>query len=426
MTSVSSGSLAARSPLARGVAAPRALAVFGEAAASFPEALHVGRPNIGDRARFSKLIDGMLDRRWLTNYGQLVCEFERRICDATSARHCIAMCNATVALEVAIRALGMEGEVIVPSFTFVATAHALQWQQITPVFCDIKPGTHHIDPQRVEELITPRTSGIIGVHIWGDACDAAALEHIARRRNLALLFDAAHAFGCSHVGRMIGTLGDAEVFSFHATKFLNTMEGGAVVTNNDDLARRIRLMTNFGFAGLDNVVYIGTNGKMNEASAAMGLTNLESADEFISVNRRNAEAYRQALDGVPGVRMRQYAPGERRNHQYVVLEIDAAEAGLSRDDLLEVLKAENVLARRYFYPGCHRMEPYRSYFPHAHLLLPETERAVEGVLLLPNGTSIGVEDAVTIADILRSAVARATEVSARLNEPRLPHNGEPK
>ena len=181
------------------------------------------------------------------------------------------MCNATVALEIAIRAMGMSGEVIVPSFTFVATAHALQWQEITPVFCDIDPRTHNLDPNRIEEMITPRTTGIIGVHVWGRPCAVDALAEIAQRRHLKLLFDAAHAFGCSYQGQMIGNFGDAEVFSFHATKFFNTFEGGAVVTNDDELAAKMRLMKNFGFHGYDNVIYVGTNGKMSEVSAAMGL-----------------------------------------------------------------------------------------------------------------------------------------------------------
>src|SRR5262249_29470985 len=159
----------------------------------------------------------------------------------------VAICNGTVALEIAIRALGLSGEVIVPSFTFIATAHALQWQGITPVFCDIDPQTHNLNPRRIDQLITPATTAILGVHLWGRTCDADALNEIANLRNLKLLFDAAHAFGCSHKGRMIGNFGDAEVFSFHATKFFNTLEGGAVVTNNDELADKCRLMRNFGF-----------------------------------------------------------------------------------------------------------------------------------------------------------------------------------
>jgi dTDP-4-amino-4,6-dideoxygalactose transaminase len=270
------------------------LAILGVSPA-FDEKLHVGRPNIGDRQRLLSRFNDMLDRRWLTNSGPFEQEFERRIEALLGVRHCIAMCNATIALEITIRALGLAGEVIIPSFTFIATAHALQWQQITPVFADIDPLTHNLDPQCVEQMITPRTSGILGVHVWGRPCPVRELTEIAQRHNLKLMFDAAHAFAHSLDGRMVGNFGQAEVFSFHATKFLNTFEGGAVVTNDDELAEKIRLMKNFGFAGYDNVIYIGTNGKMNEISAAMGLTNLESLDELIETNRCNYRQYQQGL-----------------------------------------------------------------------------------------------------------------------------------
>ena len=277
------------------------LAVFGGTPA-FSEKLHVGRPNIGNRAALLSRINDMLDRRWLSNNGPLVQEFEQRVADFLSVKHCVAMCNATVALEIAARALGLHGEVIVPSFTFIATAHALQWQEITPVFCDVDPATHNLDPTKVEAMITPRTTGIMGVHMWGRPCAIETLSEIAQRRGLKLMFDAAHAFGNSYKGRMIGNFGQAEVFSFHATKFFNTFEGGAVVTNDDELAAKIRLMTNFGFAGYDNVIYVGTNGKMSEVSAAMGLTGLESLDEFIATNLHNYEAYRTGLQESPASR----------------------------------------------------------------------------------------------------------------------------
>jgi dTDP-4-amino-4,6-dideoxygalactose transaminase len=330
------------------------------------------------------------------------------------SKHCIAMCNATVALEIAIRAAGLKGEVLVPSFTFIATAHALQWQEITPVFCDIDPATHNLDPRQVERMITPRTTGIIGVHVWGRPCNVEALADIAHRRKLKLLFDAAHALGCSYNGRMIGNFGDAEVFSFHATKFFNTFEGGAVVTNDDDLATRIRLMKNFGFGGYDNVIYIGTNGKMSEVSAAMGLTSLEDLDEFIRVNYRNYQMYQQELTGLPGVNLITYDRAERSNYQYIVLEIDESVAGITRDQLHQILWAENILARRYFYPGCHRMEPYRSYFPHAGLLLPETERLTRRVLSLPTGTAVGPEEITLICQVIRLIMERCGEVQEKL------------
>jgi dTDP-4-amino-4,6-dideoxygalactose transaminase len=391
------------------------LAIFGSSPA-FKEKLHVGRPNIGDRKRLLERINDLLDRRWLTNRGPFVQEFEERVAELMGVKHCIAMCNGTVALEIAIRALGMAGEVIVPSSTFVATAHALQWQEITPVFCDIDPETHNIDPGKVEDMITPHTSGIVGVHLWGRPCDIEALTEIAEKHNLKLLFDAAHAFGCSYKGRMIGSFGDAEVFSFHATKFLNTFEGGAVVTNNDELAEKIGLMQNFGFSGYDNVIYIGTNGKMSEISAAMGLTGLESLDDFISINRRNYMYYKQELENVPGIRLISYNEEEKNNYQFVVAEVDKETAGVSRDKLLEVLHAENILARRYFYPGCHRMEPYRSYFPNAGLLLTDTERVASRVLVLPTGTAISNDEIEKICGIIRLITRNATEVQRRLND----------
>ncbi|KFN38401.1 dTDP-4-dehydro-6-deoxyglucose aminotransferase [Smithella sp. F21] len=389
------------------------LAIFSGQPA-FKETLHVGRPNIGNRQHFLALINDMLDRKWLSNDGPYVQELEKKIAEYLSVKHCVAMCNGTIALEIAIRALELKGEVIVPSFTFIATAHSLQWQEITPVFCDIDPQTHHLDPPKVEEMITPRTCGILGVHTWGKPCNIAALSDVAEKHNLTLLFDAAHAFGCSYNGRMIGNFGRAEVFSFHATKFFNTFEGGAVVTNDDDLAAKMRLMKNFGFAGYDYVIYIGTNGKMNEAAAAMGLTNLDSLDEFISINRRNYECYNSCLRDIPGIKILQYDDHEKQNYQYIVIEIDEFKTGLSRDELLKVLHAENILARRYFYPGCHRMEPYRSYFPHAHLLLPVTEEVAKRVMVLPTGSSIDPQSINIICRIIRLAMENGKDVRNKL------------
>jgi dTDP-4-amino-4,6-dideoxygalactose transaminase len=390
------------------------LAIFG-AAPAFAEKLHVGRPNIGDRDRLTERMNDVLDRKWFSNNGVYVQEFEKRLAAFTGAKHCIAMCNGTIALEIVIRALGLTGEVIVPSFTFVATAHALQWQEITPVFCDIDPETHTLDPAQVERLITPRTSGIMGVHVWGRPCQIDELTELAKRRNLKLAFDASHAVGCSYKGRMLGNFGEAEVFSFHATKFLNAFEGGAVITNNDELAAKIRLMKNFGFGpGYDNVIYVGTNGKMNEMSAAMGVTGLESVEEFIATNHRNYKQYQAELQGLSGVKLVTYDESEKNNYQYIILEIDEWAAGINRNELVKVLHAENILARRYFYPGCHKMEPYRSYFPNAHLLLPETETLTEKVMSLPTGTGVTSEDISKICTIIRTAIQESDQVRRTL------------
>ncbi len=389
------------------------LAILG-AAPSFQERLHVGRPNIGDRARFQARLDDMFERRWLTNDGPYVQAFERRVAELCGVRHCIAMANGTIGLEIMLRACGMKGEVIVPSFTFVATAHSLQWQEIRPVFADVDPVTHTLDPRRVEELITPRTTGIVGVHCWGTACDVDGLQEVADRHKLALVFDAAHAFGCSFRGRMIGSFGRAECFSFHATKIVNTFEGGAVTTDDDELAQAMRYMRNFGFAGVDRVVHLGSNGKMPEVCAIMGLTSLDSYEDFVGATRRNWLRYRELLSGLPGLRVYEHDERERHNYHYVVVEIDPEVAPLTRDELVRTLEAENVLARRYFYPGVHRMEPYASEQPMARLVLPITERLSQRVMTLPTGTAVELEAVDRIAALVRRAFQHAPEVRAAL------------
>ncbi len=358
----------------------------------FKHPLHVGTPNIGNKALFQTHVDAMFECRWLTNQGELVLQFENELKDYLGVKHCIAMCNGTTALGIAVRALGMSGEVIVPSLTFVATAHALQWQGITPVFCDVDPDTLCLDPREIEKLITPRTTGIVGVHLYGRGCDTEALQAIADAHQLKLMFDAAHAFGNTHLGKKIGGFGDCEMFSFHATKFFNSFEGGAVTTNNDGLAEKIRLMQNFGFSDWDQVDHVGINGKMTEVCAAMGRANLGCIDGFRETNRRNREAYAKGFDEIPGVRLIGEPDGLDRaaaNHQYIVVEV-SGEYPLSRDELADRLHDENVLVRRYFWPGCHRMEPYRSLYPEVGKKLPVTEAFLEKVLLFPTGTAISV------------------------------------
>jgi dTDP-4-amino-4,6-dideoxygalactose transaminase len=348
----------------------------------------------------------ILDRRWFSNDGPVVREFEQAVSDFLGVRHCIAICNGTVALEIATKALALEGEVIVPSFTFVATAHALEWLGITPIFCDVDPATHNIDPADVERLVTARTTGILGTHLWGRPCAVEALREVADRHALALYFDAAHAFGCGHAGRYIGGFGRCEIFSFHATKFLHSFEGGAIATDDDELARKARLMRNFGFEGYDSVVSAGTNGKMSEPCAAMGLTNLECIDALVESNRRSYRAYCQGFDGVGGVRVMPYDETEDCNFQYVVLELDTESLGMGRDELVDRLQARGILARKYFWPGVHRMEPYRSRAPETALSLPHTEWLADRVIVLPAGASVAEEEIAEICAFIRGSVGR--------------------
>jgi dTDP-4-amino-4,6-dideoxygalactose transaminase len=390
------------------------LVIFG-GQSNFTSPLHVGTPNVGDRSRLFERFNDILDRRWFSNNGPYVQEFEAYVRDALGVRHCVATANGTLALEIMMRAAVLQGEVLLPSFTFVATAHAMEWQGFTPVFCDIRKGSHSLDPHRVAEMITPRTTAIVGVHVWGEPCFIDELTQLAENRNIPLLFDASHAFGCSYKGKMVGNFGRAEVFSFHATKFINTFEGGAITCNDDELAERMRLMRNFGFAGYDNVVSLGINGKMNEISAAMGLTMLESKDEIIVINKNNYQQYKANLKGIVGINLLEINDKELRNYQYVVLEVDERLARIQRDTIMLILHAEGVLARRYFYPGCHRMAPYHSKKPLHSLSLPNTENLCDRVLLLPSGQRVTLEDIDEICALIRLIVQNADVINDKLN-----------
>jgi dTDP-4-amino-4,6-dideoxygalactose transaminase len=386
------------------------LAVFGGTPA-FTETLHVGRPYVGNPERILARLRAVLESGRLTNDGPCVRELESRIAARLGVAHCVATCSGSIALQLLLRARGVAGDVIVPAFTFVATVHALQWLGLTPIFADIDAATHQVDPRSIAARFTSRTDAILGVHLWGSACDADALHALAADQRVALLFDAAHAFASSHRGRMIGGCGDAEAFSFHATKFFHTVEGGAVTTNDGDLAARVRLMRDHGFRGPDTVVGLGVNGKMSEICAAVGLALLEDVDQLIALNKAHHARYAGALAEMPGVRILSHDDGS--NHQYVVAEIDQR-AGIERDTLLRVLHAERVRARRYFYPGAHRMQPYASRPADARVALPRTDAACARVLCFPTGAAVSGDDIDRICDLVRFAAAHGAEIQHRL------------
>jgi dTDP-4-amino-4,6-dideoxyglucose len=368
------------------------------ASPAFTVPLRVGTPNIGDRYAFWARMNAAFDRGWLSNGGPLMEEFEQRVALIAGTRHAVATSNATAALQLAIRAAGLTGEVIVPSLTFAATAHAVSWLGLDPVFCDVDPATGQIDPGHAESLITSATSGIMAVHLWGRTAPVAALEDLAARRRLSLFFDSSHAFACTHAGRPVGTGGTGEIFSFHSTKFVNAFEGGALVTDDDALAARVRSMRNFGLVAEDEVAYVGINAKMSEACAAMGLTSLDSLETFVVRNEANHRAYVAGLAGTPGLRLIPFDEQERNNFQYVILQV-LPEARLDRDGLLAVLKRENVIARRYFRPGCHEMAPYRR-----STRLPHSETLAATVLALPTGMQVGEAGIAQICRIIRKAL----------------------
>ena len=388
------------------------LALFG-GELLFERPRHVGQPNIGDRSALYRRLDRALDAAQLSNGGPLVEEFEARIATEAGVEYAVAMANGTLAIALVARALGLSGEVIVPSFTFAGTVNALEWAGLTPVFVDIEPDRPVLDPVAVERLIGPHTSAIVGVHLWGHVADVDALDAISRRHGLPVIHDAAHALRNSHAGRPVGSFGRAEILSFHATKFVNAFEGGAVTTADADLARRLRRLRNFGFVGPDRTVLIGINAKMHEASAAMGLTSLDAADEFIAANRANAARYADALDGIGGLTPISPDPREG-NAQYVVYRVGSDEAPLGRDALLTILSAENVRARRYFYSGCHRLEPYSDRTELVREPLTHSERLAAEVLVLPTGTAVTGADIDAITDLIHFAIDHAAEIDARM------------
>lgn len=385
------------------------LAIFG-GQPMFLQPLCVNRPNIGSKKDYFKRLDKMFENRLFTNDGPYVQELEQKIASFLNVKYCILTCNGTMALQLICKALNLAGEVILPSFTFIATAHALKWQGLKPVFCDIDANTHNIDPEACVQLINNKTSAILGVHLWGRGCHVDELQNLAHENDLKLFFDAAHSFGSCYKGNLIGGFGDAEAFSFHATKAFNTFEGGAVTTNNDEVASRIRNLRNFGFIDYDCVDGLGINAKMPEVCAAMGLTNLDQFKATIQKNKFIFDCYIRLINKIKGLTVLEYH--EKSNYQYVVVEVNEHELDLNRNELLSVLHAENVLVRRYFYPGCHLMEPYVSKSNSSHYQLHETEKLAEKILVFPSGFDVTLTAIEKIIQIIEKAVKYAKEIKA--------------
>jgi len=358
----------------------------------FDERLHVGRPNILDPDDLCERIRDAIARNWLTNDGPLVLALEKEFAAFLEVKHCVAVANATLGLQLLVNALGIRGKVLMPSFTFIATAHAVNWQGATPVFCDVLDDKHTLDPERVREAMSSEIKAIMGVHVWGRACEIDELQAIADEWKVPLIFDAAHALGSNYKGVKLGRFGRAEVFSLHATKAINAIEGGFVTTDDDELANKLRAARNYGFAGLDTVSGLGINAKLNEFCAAMALSNLPHYDRLAEHNRRLHLAYERALAGVPGIRFNSLDLSGSSNGHYAVFQLESSSSA-RRDALLDALIAENVYVRRYFWPGCHRSPPYSE---EESVPMPVTDRLAETVFQLPTGLQLDEADATAI------------------------------
>ena len=359
--------------------------------------LHVGSPNPVNKENFFKYLNTALDANWITNFGYLNRNLEKKIADFLGVKHCICVCNATTGLQLLHQALDLSGEVIIPSFTFVATAHSLKFLNINPVFCDIDPDTHLIDSTKIEALITNKTTAILGVPIWGQPLNYKALETIAQNYNLKLIFDSAHAFGCKFGDKFIGGFGDAEVFSFHATKIFSCGEGGAVTTNCDELAEKLRYMRNFGFCDYDKTLSVGINAKMSELSSAYGLSHLDDLEKNIKHNQLIHSYYTEEFAYTQNIKFLKYNFKGKSNSQYVVAEVKPQ----LRDKIIRILHSKGVIVRKYFYPGCHRLEPYVSHSRYQSIQLPVTDYIAKRIIVFPTGQQSSLESVLKIKKLIK-------------------------
>jgi dTDP-4-amino-4,6-dideoxygalactose transaminase len=339
----------------------------------------------------------------ITN-SRVVARFEAAVAERLGVRHCVAVSSCTCGLMLVFKALGVEGEVILPSFTFFATAHSALWSRLRPVFADCDPETWTICPEDAERKITSRTAAILGVHLYGNPCEIAKLSGMAARNRLKLVFDAAHAFGSEYQGRPIGQFGDAEVFSLSPTKLLVAGEGGLVTTNDAALAKRIRAGRNYGDAGNYDPELLGLNARMTEFNAALGLAGLRMVDAKVERHNLIAAEYARVLRSLRGVGFQVVRPGNVSTYKDYCVHIDAGECGISRDDLRAALMAEGIETRTYFSPAVHRQELYRAFSAPVRGSLRRTELLAEGILSLPIYYSLPLETVARVALAVKEAM----------------------
>lgn len=387
-------------------------ALFG-APPAFAQPLPIGQLYFPSWERYQEAFRGIFERQYYTEYGPLNQQLEQKLQQFLGVKHAICVTNATIALMMLADAMGLKGKVILPGFTFIASAQSLSWAGIEPVFSDIDPDTHQIALDQIAALIDKDVSAIMGVHLWGGACEPKALAELAEAHGVQLYFDAAHAFGCSVDGVRIGNFGRAEVFSFHATKILSATEGGCICTNDDELAARLRTMRSSAGAGKPVEVTKTVNGRMSEAQCAIALMSLEDFP-FNQMNNENLyRLYAAQLAKIPGLHLVKPSGVSFSNYQYVVCRVDERAFGLSRDVLIALLKAENVNTRRYFYPGLHRSIPYAQELPQYLDRLPNTDTLSATCIQLPIGALVSAQNVERICEILSRAHHAAPAILAK-------------
>ena len=359
------------------------------------ERINVTRSSMPSFEEYCERIKPIFESRWLTNAGPIHNEFQSKVKDYLGAENISLFTNGHLALCIALRSLGLTGEVITTPFTFASTTHAIVDCGLTPVFCDVNPETYTIDADKIESLITEKTSAIMPVHVYGNVCDVEKIEAIAKKHNLKVIYDAAHVFGVKIGDRGIGTYGDVSMFSFHATKVFHTIEGGCVTYNDASLESKIASIRNFGITSPESVDMTGTNAKMNEFQAAMGLCNLEHIDEELEKRAFAEECYRKRLSGIEGIKLSPVQSGVKHNHAYFPVVFDGYK--YNRDEVADKLMAENIFARKYFYPITNEFSCYKDKFRGE---TPIAKKISENVLTLPMYAGLTEENVNRICDII--------------------------
>ena len=354
--------------------------------------LTVTSPLLPDLGEFTEILKDIWNKKWITNNGEYHKRLEAALAEYLKVPYVSLFTNGTLPLITALQALRITGEVITSPYSFVATTHSLWWNGIKPVFVDIDPATGNIDPDKIEAAITPKTTAIMPVHVYGKPCDTERIQSIADKYGLKVIYDAAHAFGVEVYGKSILNAGDMSTLSFHATKVYNTIEGGALVMHDAKTKQRIDYLKNFGFAGETEVVAPGINSKMDEVRAAYGLLNLRQVDDAIEARHQVAIRYREALRDVEGITFFDDMPGVRHNYSYFPIFVDAEKFGMTRDELYFKMRENNVLGRRYFYPLISEFTTYRGLPSASKENLPVAHRMADTVICLPMHHELSEED----------------------------------
>lgn len=362
--------------------------------------IYVTQPALPPLDEFIEYLKTIWDNKTLTNNGPFHQQFEKELADYLGVKYISLFSNGTLALITALQALKITGEVITTPFSFVATTHSLWWNNIKPVFADIENRWLNIDPTRIEAAITPQTTAIMPVHVYGNPCDVVAIQKIADTYGLKVIYDAAHAFGVKKDGNSILNFGDLSIMSFHATKVFNTIEGGAIICHDEKTKQRIDYLKNFGFADEVTVVAPGINAKMNEIQAAYGLLQLKHVDEYISKRKSISDIYRKQLGCVPGIRILGELETVQQGYPYFPILIDSVEYGLTRNEVYENLKKHNIFARRYFYPLISQFPTYRGLTSAQLENLPVATKIAEQVICLPIYPLLDHETVTEICNLL--------------------------